>query len=419
MIDINIENDILNYYSTKKIVHISKMKLEWKIYLEQRFNDSTSISESFYRIKYKIYKRPTCVICGKPAKFIGQNNYVFASTCGNKTCTKTARHNGLLNMPNEKKLLISEKIKQTCLQKYGCTSPLASTIVKEKIKHTCLEKYGVDNPAKATIVKEKYKQTCLEKYGVDAFTKTELQKSKSRQTKLERYGNEYYLNREQAVKNTDYKLVYSKSKQTKLERYGDENYNNSQKRINTCNSKYGGPAPSFSQEVKDKMSNTCMKKYGVSSYFLTDECRQKLNSQECKNKKYETKKKNHTFNTSKPEIQTYNILKEKYPDVIYQYKDKDRYPFVCDFYIPSLDLYIECNYHWTHGGKPYEGTDEDKLIIEKWKAKNTKFYNNAINCWTIRDVNKRNIAKQNNLNYIEIWNINELYNELETIISNV
>ena len=28
--------------------------------------------------------------------------------------------------------------------------------------------------------------------------------------------------------------------------------------------------------------------------------------------------------------------------------------------------------------------------------------------WTIRDVNKRNIAKQNNLNYIEFWNINEL-----------
>ena len=30
----------------------------------------------------------------------------------------------------------------------------------------------------------------------------------------------------------------------------------------------------------------------------------------------------------------------------------DRYPFACDFYISSLDLFIECNYHWTHGGKP-------------------------------------------------------------------
>ena len=58
------------------------------------------------------------------------------------------------------------------------------------------------------------------------------------------------------------------------------------------------------------------------------------------------------------------FLKERYPDVITQYKD-DRYPFACDFYIPSLDLFIECNYHWTHGGKPYEGTEDDKQIVEK------------------------------------------------------
>ena len=101
------------------------------------------------------------------------------------------------------------------------------------------------------------------------------------------------------------------------------------------------------------------------------------------------------------------MLKECYPDVITQYKDA-RYPFACDFYIPSLDLFIECNYHWTHGGKPYEGTENDKKIVEKWKTKNTKFYNNAIQTWTVRDVNKRNTVKENKLNYIEFWNIDDL-----------
>ena len=38
-------------------------------------------------------------------------------------------------------------------------------------------------------------------------------------------------------------------------------------------------------------------------------------------------------------------------------------PFACYFYIPSLDLFIECNYRWTHGGKPYEGTEDDKQIV--------------------------------------------------------
>ena len=50
----------------------------------------------------------------------------------------------------------------------------------------------------------------------------------------------------------------------------------------------------------------------------------------------------------------------------------------------------------------------DNDLVKIWKSKNTKYYDNAIQCWTIRDVNKRNIAKKNNLNYIEFWNLNEL-----------
>jgi len=118
---------------------------------------------------------------------------------------------------------------------------------------------------------------------------------------------------------------------------------------------------------------------------------------------------------SKSENKSYNVLKEKYSDIIYQYKS-DLYPFNCDFYIPSLNLYIECNYHWTHGGHPYnENNKKDQNQLKNWKEKNTKFYNNAINTWTIRDVNKRNIAKQNNLNYIEFWSLKELKTWLNLI----
>ena len=61
------------------------------------------------------------------------------------------------------------------------------------------------------------------------------------------------------------------------------------------------------------------------------------------------------------------------------------------------------------GNHPYNSDNiDDQNKLNFWKEKNTKFYNTAINIWTIRDVNKRNIAKQNNLNYIEFWNIDEL-----------
>ena len=215
------------------------------------------------------------------------------------------------------------------------------------------------------------------------------------------------------------KDVHYLQDQTKIKRYGSKNNYSKiaatvQKKYNVSNVfnkddvRRNNIISITSQSAKNKRKETCIKRYGVDVASKSEIVKAKVNWAAQKDKEYKTKKKNHTFNTSKPEIISYDILKEKYPDVIYQYRDKDRYPFVCDFYIPSLDLFIECNYHWTHGGKPYEGTEEDNKIIDGWKSKNSQYYNNAINCWTIRDVNKRNIAKQNNLNYIEIWNINEL-----------
>ena len=175
---------------------------------------------------------------------------------------------------------------------------------------------------------------------------------------------------------------------------------NIQQYKNTCIKKYGVDNPGKSKISIEHGKNTCKLKYNGNS---------PMNSIDIINKLNDIKRKNKTFNTSIPENKSYKLLKEKYPDIKYQYRS-ELYPFNCDFYIPSLDLYIECNYHWTHGFKPFENTEEDNKQLEKWKNKNTKFYNNAIECWTKRDVNKRNIAKQNNLNYIEFWNINELIN---------
>jgi hypothetical protein len=44
---------------------------------------------------------------------------------------------------------------------------MLSDEIKNKIKKTCLEKYGVEYATQSQEVKDKYKQTCLEKYGVE------------------------------------------------------------------------------------------------------------------------------------------------------------------------------------------------------------------------------------------------------------
>ena len=52
------------------------------------------------------------------------------------------------------------------------------------------------------------------------------------------------------------------------------------------------------------------------------------------------------------------IIFEK-DDIIRQYYDKDRYPFNCDFYIKSKDLFIEYQGHPSHGYCPFNRNNRE------------------------------------------------------------
>lgn len=131
-------------------------------------------------------------------------------------------------------------------------------------------------------------------------------------------------------------------------------------------------------------------------------------------KEIATKKANHSFTTSKPENDYEEYLKSIYgeDDVVPQYVD-DRYKspvsgkkYWCDFYIKSKDLFIECNWFWMHGFRPYDPDDEwcqNQLSSWKEKAITKKTYDHAIYVWTKLDVEKREVAKKNKLNFIEIY----------------
>lgn len=108
----------------------------------------------------------------------------------------------------------------------------------------------------------------------------------------------------------------------------------------------------------------------------------------------------------KLKLDKFKILKSIFPDTIHQYKDKNRYQFNCDFYIPSIDTFIECQYSWVHGGHPFDINNADD--VAKLNTLKERYGDKWWPIWAERDVNKRNVAQQNNLNYIEFWNINEL-----------
>ena len=125
----------------------------------------------------------------------------------------------------------------------------------------------------------------------------------------------------------------------------------------------------------------------------------------------EVKKKNGTLNTSGAEKKALPMLQGLFgvENVLSPYRDS-RYPFNCDFYIKSLDLFIELNITWTHGGRPYIPEDpECRSLLMKWreKAQESKYYRNAIYTWTDLDVRKQSMAKKEHLNYLMFYKMKD------------
>ena len=84
-----------------------------------------------------------------------------------------------------------EKIKQTCIEKYGVEYPQQSQEVRDKSKQTCFNNYGVENPSQSQEVRDKFKQTCFNNYGVESPLQLQEFRDKFKQTCIERYGVEY------------------------------------------------------------------------------------------------------------------------------------------------------------------------------------------------------------------------------------
>lgn len=351
---------------------------EFYKYIIENYNCKTW-NENLYWFYKDLKEYPGCPVCGKPTKFINvkKGYQVYCSKkCSNSDASK------------------KELTKQTCKDKYGGVAPACSKEVRYRMKQTNLERFGVENAMQNEEVSnrsqqtreemyggcgnaskeshEKYKSTILERYGVDNPMKSKKVQDIFRSNLLDKYGVE-----------STWKIDSVKSKiiQTCLERYGNGAYNNPEKQVKSTIREYGVEHPFQIPGVLDKIN--------------------------------QTKRKNNTFNTSQIEELFKEYLDNNNIEYIRQYKC-ERYPFNCDFYIKEYDLFIEIQANWCHGFRSFDENDKSCLDqLSVWINKNTKYYKNAIETWTVRDVNKRNKAKENNLNYLEIFsnNINEVIYE--------
>lgn len=393
---INNDEECIEFYNQNlkgkglKIISLNKKCPDFLTYIRNRFNDTTGnemVRELIYRIEYEIEEHPKCPVCGKLLEFY-KREWKYKSFCS-KQCKNS----------DKGKQVIQQKTVETNLKRYGCEVSSQNKEVKEKMKQTCLEKYGVDNPFKSKEIQNKAKQTCIDRYSVEYAMQNNDIKQKNKETCLKKYGVEYV---------TQTELFKQKSKESCLEKYGVE-YTFQidtfrEKTIKTCLEKYGVDHPMKSDIVKNKVMHTCLLHYGVE--HPTQNKKIMLKAFDARIKSI----KGHRFSKKEDEIYNYLITIDK--DTKRQYYS-ELYPFHCDFYLPNFEVYIEYQGMWTHGLHPFDKDNKDDIeILNKWeiKAETSKFYRSAIKNWTITDPLKRKTAKDNKLNYLEIFP-NDLYKD--------
>lgn len=194
-------------------------------------------------------------------------------------------------------------------------------------------------------------ETIRNKYGVDSLINVPGVKEKIDSSKTQKYGKDYK------------QIEVQRMRGVMLERYGTENscqvkeFND--KRIRTVAERYGGQDFLWSEEARKNRKNTCIERYGFEHPSMNDEIKAKIK---------DGFRKSSEVPTSKPQMQTFNMLKKIYGDIVHL-----NYP-VCHFdydiaIIFNDDIKIDIEYdgwYW-HQNK---GKDRARDEISKsygWK----------------------------------------------------
>lgn len=155
-----------------------------------------------------------------------------------------------------------------------------------------------------------------------------------------------------------------------------------------------------------------MRRQIAKDYYL-NESPEVLNERNQRRK--QTLKDNHNnrstynFKPTQDELIVLSLLKSKFNNVKQNWKTQD-YPYYCDFYIEDINTYIELHFGVFHYFEPFRGTSKQLKSLEVLKEKNTKFWDRVIYIWTESDVEKRNVAIKNKLNYFTFYNMDEFNN---------
>lgn len=246
--------------------------------------------------------------------------------------------------------------------------------------------------------KKKQNETVKAKYGVDNVFRKETFSA--------------VVSREKAAEGR------RKRKATMLARYGvaEPNQNPEFKKRaidnmhKTMKAKYGVEhamqRPEMAVSASKARQRTMLERYGAANSVQVKEIREKI---------FSKRAANGTVNTSEPENALYAMLAEKFGEEHVRRNAiiDNRYPYHVDFYIDTVDLFIELNGDRTHNGRWFDPDSErDRQALAAYAENAARIeadtgkisrYRKYIRVWSITDVEKRSCAKKNNLHYLVFW----------------
>lgn len=145
------------------------------------------------------------------------------------------------------------------------------------------------------------------------------------------------------------------------------------------------------KEIEEKKAETNLRKTGYRSVLQNPENREKCNSLEACQKRYETMKKNNSFQKSKPEDAFFEFLSKYFKEIERQYV-MAWWPI--DFYIRDIDTFIQLDGEYLHGLTVTEeqlresNVEKDKQRLLKKisdRRQNTYFKNRNLSLLRISD----------------------------------
>ena len=111
----------LGYINSNKI-HLLEKNVYPNIYnyINTKYDDSSTLTESLVRMKYGINKRPVCPICGKPVSFYNKKGIIYRKYCSSKCANNDS--------------VVRNKITNTNIVRYGTASPVQNPSHLEKYR---------------------------------------------------------------------------------------------------------------------------------------------------------------------------------------------------------------------------------------------------------------------------------------------